>query len=581
MRLLSRLSVNTVVARVGALLNRMSPLDRLADDILVLVFQRLDNRAKFFAAKVSRRWRALALSVPSLWATIDLSCQLREFEKRFLLLVNRSGDAPLDITLFIKSKKVKTIEAGYGEDYEETIQLLQQCETDLGRQLQRRIQRLVLAPNVLRRTRTLDITSFFDFNHYVGSSVEMDELPTQQLCLAASPSLQRLRLDWGRPASQYLVLDPPTDQCTFNSVSTLALYSVTDLRIILPRFGGVVDLSLRAVDDDTDIELADICAWMPRLLRLEIIDVPENFASKPILLRPSLKRLVLHGEYVRNIFAEVVNQLDFDTIPMVILCSLASNSFRSDFIRNPNPLTAELSVIDYNGNYGMESSVWGPRACYYFCVDDGLGNIRVLHSTHQDFEDCFPEIVTFATININMGAFAKKSLNTMPLLTTLRLQAFVRTFHSTDLNRGTPVSCPVLAHLELYFVQPRRTVCNDRDDHNLAGQHILKWVTNNLTGFTSPLQTLRVVGARVLDDDGVLNKVSHAVFFAPSPLVEYVAFFHCHIHSQNYSESAPQLAIHSLIRYWRRFRLSSNMTQDSGSGRHDVDRFIECGATIN
>jgi len=29
---------------------------------------------------------------------------------------------------------------------------------------------------------------------------------------------------------------------------------------ILPRFGGVVDLSLRVLDADEDIKLADICA---------------------------------------------------------------------------------------------------------------------------------------------------------------------------------------------------------------------------------------------------------------------------------------------------------------------------------
>jgi len=59
MRLLEIHSVHRALAQIAAAVKRLSPLDRFADEILLLVLEQLDNRTKFFAAKASRRWRAV------------------------------------------------------------------------------------------------------------------------------------------------------------------------------------------------------------------------------------------------------------------------------------------------------------------------------------------------------------------------------------------------------------------------------------------------------------------------------------------------------------------------------------------
>jgi len=283
----------------------------------------------------------------------------------------------------------------------------------------------------------------------------------------------------------------------------------------------------------------------------------KSFAYEPLVSRPSLKRLVLHGEHVHDIFVKLVTILDLDLIPKIILCNLASSRFSSEFLRNTSPPTAELSVVNCNGGSSMEIPVWGSRAHYHFCVDDGLGNFRVLHSKH--FDDCYPVMDIFTTVNINMSAFVQNRHGTLPLLTTLRLRASAETLHFTKFGREAPLSCPALVHLELYFVQPRPRSSSDRYEKDLTAPHLLECVRKNLIDFKTPLQTLRVVGAHMGDDVGVLNNMACAVFFTHSPLIECVIFLFCCFDSRNPSETTPCLLLHSQIHCSRGYRSWSIM----------------------
>jgi len=222
-RILALRSFNKVAAQTGTILNRLTPVKRLTDDILLLVFQQLDIPARFYAAKVSQRWRTLALSISSLWANIELSCRSGNFEQQFLLLKNRSRDALLDITLVMESNIVEFLEYSHRHMPAEVVndRLYQQCEIDLKQQLENRISRLVLAPDVLARTRTLDITSMIDTRHRRYRHVNRVTQPEQRLQLAASPSLRRLRLNWARPETHELELIISEDPCAFDSVSSL------------------------------------------------------------------------------------------------------------------------------------------------------------------------------------------------------------------------------------------------------------------------------------------------------------------------------------------------------------------------
>ena len=444
MRLLSIHSVDTAAAQAGSLVNRLSPLDRLADDILSLVLQQLDNRTIFFAAKVSRRWRALSLSIPSLWANIDMSCrppdrhmQKDQFQRRFQLLVERSKGAPLDIKLVMESTEVQSLydRDDVEDEYVHEL-LLQECELDLEQQFESGVKLLALAPDVIARIRTLDITSMLDTFHRRFWSSGRVQQPTQQLQLPIAPALRHLRLNWARPETQKLELVLPPDLCAFGSVSSLSLCAVPNLQAILPRFSGVTDLSLRMVDEDEGIELADICAWMPKLETLEIVDVFDNFAFKSLTSHPSLKRLALHGELTSFAFPMVAKQLNPDAIPEISIWNIGAQPFESAVIPEAATATAELSLSAQPCETGLRGQKLTSFRLHHFCAEDGSGRRHVVHSKHVN--DCEPEIATFTTINANMRAFNEMLLDTMPRLTTLRIRTMKNSVHGVQSRRDDP-----------------------------------------------------------------------------------------------------------------------------------------------
>jgi len=99
-----------MAAETGTRVNRLAPVDRLADETLVFILLQLDSRTTFFSTKVSRRWRNLALSTPSLWAHVDLSC-CSNFQRRFQLFVDRSQKMPLDLKLVMESTEIDISDA--------------------------------------------------------------------------------------------------------------------------------------------------------------------------------------------------------------------------------------------------------------------------------------------------------------------------------------------------------------------------------------------------------------------------------------------------------------------------------------
>ena len=190
-----------------------------------------------------------------------MSCRPEQFEQQFELLVNRSRNALLDVKLVMENNKVKYLdEATVLESGRRFVRelVMKQSEIDLERQLERGIQSLALVPDVLARTRKLDITSNLDTIYDGYLSGDRVWIPTQSLQFAAMPYLQRLRLNWTSPRAQELNIDFPKNRDTLGNVSSLSLCNVCDLERLLPRFIGVIDLSLHVNTEETPITLADI-----------------------------------------------------------------------------------------------------------------------------------------------------------------------------------------------------------------------------------------------------------------------------------------------------------------------------------
>jgi len=497
-------SVKTVAGETATRINRMAPVDRLTDDTLVYILMHLDNRTTFFTTKVSRRWRNLALSTPGLWTSIDLSCCPREFERRFRLFVEQSQISPLDIKLIMESTEVDAEQVR--KNYEILWEFFSEhCAEDLSEQLKHRIRRLVLVPNVLVRLRSLDITSTLTADNEYGSSEIKQPTPTLQL--PASSSLQRLRLNWARPHEHelHLVLDPKMG--AFDSVSSLALCAVDNLREVLPRFPRVVDLSLwlgQPQDSEFQgIQLAEICEWMARLSKLEVAEVPQNFASKTLAAPPSLHRLFLHGKFAGDVLNAIAAQMDLEAVLDIGLWNSTRDVLISDIISALSEPAVELSVHDCPPSSHTDS-------CYHFCAADGLGRHRIFHGSYDSYYyqcDDDSEIISNETINTNMDMLFNVLPKAMPRLETLRIRlgGFQR-----DNSRVSQLSCPALVHLELFSLNGDVT----------SGADVTNWITSHLKDFSQPLKTLLVTGVRLGSDIGVLDRLASTVSCAPISLFE-------------------------------------------------------------
>jgi len=521
LRFLALDTVETVAAQTGTRVNRLAPLDHLADDTLALILLHLDNRTTFFTTKVSRRWRNLVLSTPSLWSNIDLS--LRDnFRDRFQLFEERSQNVPLDVKLVLESSYIST-DGIDKDDADDLIAVWSDCcEFDVRDQLERYVGKQVLAPYVLARLRTLDITSMLSTDpHNYG--YDLVEQPTPTLYLPACSSLRRLRLNWARPGVHELLLNLEGQDGAFDSVDSLALCAIVNLQEVLPRFPGVIDLSLwlgNLAHNSNDFQLADIFAWMPQLRKLEIAEVPVSFASKAFTSSPSLDRLCLHGKYARDVLATIASQMNINKIPEISLWNNDIAPWNNTnealpIISASSGPAAELSVFNY------QNPIW-PRMVDNFCTDDGRGHRRIFHAMKCRSE-CDAEIVSYTTVNTNADALYSILLNVMPQLVTLRVWELNGVFLA-DTGRRPQISCPGLANLELYVAKP----VNRSIDAEvvMSGADIRRWVECHLKDFSQPLDTLRLVGLRVGSDLNALDGLARNVLFAPTrtSLIQYVPY---------------------------------------------------------
>jgi len=504
-------AVDIVTARTGLRINKLAPLDRLSDDILMLILLHLDNRNTFFAAKVSRRWRTVALHSPSVWTNIDLSCHPVEFERRFKLFTTRSKNAPLNIKLAVESTDVDTSDDEEDKDPSLIRFRWEQCGDEVNQQLEHHVQRIAMAPEVLARVRTLDITSTLTLEPYNYHHGHLRQ-PTPTLQLAASPSLQRLRLNWADPDVHelHLVLDSKPD--AFDSVFSLALCAVDNLWEVLPRFPRVANLSLwlEPLDDyaANEIHIANICSWMPRLRKLEIVEVPDDFAAKPLVTKPSLHRLILHGRWANDVLADLAKTMDLDKIPEISLRNNTRYAYKTGFIPAASRPTDQLTV--YNCPKWIQS-----HSGYHLYAEDGFQRLRYLQSKYKRLH-C-EEMVSYTTINANVEALFEILPEKIPQLVILRihLDSFRRSTSDRrpEMNLRPLRSCPALAHLELYVGYDRTS-----DGEIVSGVQILNWISLHLQDFSQPLDTLRVVGVRVEADLDALNNFARTVLFTSAPL---------------------------------------------------------------
>jgi len=531
--------VETVAAKTGIRVNRLAPVDRLTDDTLTLIMLHLDNRTLSYTRQVSWRWRNLALSTPSLWTNIDMSCRPHyDFQNRFQLFAERSQNAHLDLKLVMEGDDSDTYDTHIRDDEVDMVYMWShRCAYYVEHQLGC-VEELALAPDVITRLRTLDLTSTI-LNGPPDDEYDLEEQLTPTLHLPACSSLRRLRLNWAKPDVHKLQLDLDPQSGAYDSVDSLALCAIINLENILPRFPGVIDLSLwlgNLAHKPNYFQLADIFAWMPQLRKLEVAEIPKNFVSRTLTSPPSLDRLRLHGRFALDSLATISSQIDLDAISEISLWNFKKQAFKSVIIPVSSGPTAELSVYSYI------RQDW-PRTGVNYCADDGRGHRRLLHNTkcHSEYD---AEIVSYAIINTNANALYCIIPNTIPMpkLVTLRVCEPKSSLLSYT-GRVPQISCPALANLELYVAEPDVRGRNAKE-MTVSGAVILEWVEGHLKDFARPLDTLRLVGVGVGSDLDALDGLARNVFFTPSLLVGYVSRHLCCRCSQDPTEN-----VHGLVRH--------------------------------
>ena len=451
----------------------------------------------------------------------------------------------MDLKLVMQSNEVDTTGVCMKDGGDVYSLRRDRCVADVSQQLGHNVQNIAMASDVLTRLRTLDITSLISTDPTnCGYGDTLTRQPTQTLHLAASPSLRRLRLNWAKIRVHELRLNLASNHGAYDSVNSLALNGIVNLQEVLTRFPRVTDLSLWLGQHESpspDIQLGDICEWMPQLHKMEVGDVPQDFALKPLTSMLRLNRLALHDTFACDVLMRVAGQMELNAISGIYLWNKMPNSFVLGFIHALNGPAAELSVY---------ASYWPWRwkdPNYEFCAEDGHGRSRIFHSTHYNSEYS-EEIAGYATVNTDMVALDGVLPEVMPQLTTLRVREPIGSFRTHD-TKVTPLSCPALVHIELYAVHERKL---DEEEGVLSGTDVLNWISHHLKDFAQPLNTLRVVGVRVGSDLGALDGLASNILFSPSSLVEYVLYLFRSLHSHCTKEN-----VHGLILRWQLICLRS------------------------
>ncbi|KAH7924968.1 hypothetical protein BV22DRAFT_1195538 [Leucogyrophana mollusca] len=97
-------------ARLGEEMNRLIPVDCLPDEILLICFERAiqlwksssgdgedDAPASVVVSHVSRRWRRLAISTPSLWTHVQVTPNKEDDVHLFKRFLHRSANVPIHV----------------------------------------------------------------------------------------------------------------------------------------------------------------------------------------------------------------------------------------------------------------------------------------------------------------------------------------------------------------------------------------------------------------------------------------------------------------------------------------------------
>jgi len=400
--------VKSAVARAAARVNLLGPVHRLSDDVLIDIFNRLDNKQLIDAARVCARWRAAALSVPSLWSKIDFIVDTG-LKAHLHLMLARSRRVPIDLRLSMW---------GFGpsfdhDDSDEEAEAAAEAEAHI-ELLEGLLKRQSL------RLRSLNIQyehSTFDYS--------------AELNLPGAPLLTDLELNWSNSIEPLELIVPLHVKNPFPVLTRLKLCGVLNSFEVLTRFGNVTSLTLRFPHsfESTSlvIDLGAVikpCPSIEDLALLGIGDVDDTTILCPSSIRlPARFQLLLDGSRAH----EVASTLCANFTSAAVLTRLYVRD------RGGKPTTAPAICVfdqlqphlDDAGSSTLYiehiATIAEHNICHVCAVERG-GRARGIRVTGIDINLLAPLVTAYAFLTIDLSFLTSPRFpTTLVNMTTLRV----------------------------------------------------------------------------------------------------------------------------------------------------------------
>ena len=490
--------VKSAVARAAARVNLLGPVHRLSNDVLIDIFNRLDNKQLIHAARVCARWRAAALSTPSLWSKIDFNVDTG-LKAHLHIMLARSHRVPIDL-------KLRMWGFGPSFDHDDPDE-----EAEAAAEAEAHMELLeVLLKRQSHRLRSLSVKydhSTFDYN--------------AELYLPGAPLLTDLELNW---ADAILPLDliVPSIHTTnpFPVLKRLRLCGVLDVLDVLPRFANVTSLTLRfphsyestSLTVDLDAVIA-VCPSIEDLALVGIGDAKDTtiLCSSGIRL-PARFQLLLDGSRAH----EVANDLCTDFSSAAILPRL----YVRDRYDKPT-MVPVFRIFDHlqpllpdacsTKLYIEHIPTRSGHHMHHACAVEQGGRARGIRATKLDLKLLGPLVGAYAFLTIDSTYLTSSSFPAALLnMKSLRVRV---TEKILPVHVDHKVYAPALRNFELFFTRSR-----DDPAHPIIVRDVSNFLFCRFADLGLPLDSVKIFGTICSNgnQEAATRRLAAEFFHAPA-----------------------------------------------------------------
>jgi len=502
-------AVQSAVAAQCHRVNAVAPVNALHDDNLVAIFAMLSSDSLFSASQTCAYWRALTLSAPTLWCSINLQPDPLDTQhslepllpfrlcRRVDIMLERSQNLHLNVH-FDLCNSLDGLREDEWDDEDRVAEAKSYAQRDLD------LITNFLTEDVCRRLRSLAIS----YEHPIDPD-------NSHLFLPQCPGLVNLNLFWNDEPLQLLDIQI-SGGTSFGALKTLRLGGISNALKCLPALSNVVSFTFEFPDGDQDsddddefftLDISLVLKAFPQLARLRLdglweydqrlvfttaFNVPENPQNS------SLRTLILSG---RSGMAKLRSLESSSPLHMGAFHYIAADSckiaaeidirFLLDHLRpTTRAATATAGSTELFAKADWKEIQNAFEVHLYERNENGKARSIISH-------DLTPGRLPLSTENyhaltLNLPFFAAAGFPVLlPNLTQLRMR-IDHLYPTNDIHHR--VSVPALREVQLY-------VLSQAISEPFETRSILRLFKRCFKNLVLPLQSLDIIGAKITDGD--------------------------------------------------------------------------------